>query len=296
MTQKKRKTRSATAPAKAKTKSGQSPSKAVDSEPARTARANPPGRKKTNGRDLEIKDEKTLSALGPQLNRLLNARPELAAMLFINPVLAMKEAGVKLSRPVTHHILSRLRHRPAMRERREKLEARLREALGEVPRPNNPAWLSQTLFEKLQLPPLDTRNLTPRYKPAHDADTEKRLQALRPRRTHRYPRLSSRPQHTGQLSMQAVPPPSARRLDLAADIPRPGPARHPPKRLSLEALYFYKDSNPIARDLLELAIIQRRGLRLHSRYSYRLIKEGKRRNVFRRWFRKVTLPEPESKE
>jgi len=293
MTEKKRRTHSASASAKAKPKSRQTTSKTVDNDASRGVKT--VERKKTKTRSLEIKDEKTLGALGPQLNRLLNAKPGLAAMLFINPVLTMKEAGVKFSRPVVHHILSRLRHRPAMRERREELEARLTEVLCEVPRPNNSAWLSRTLFEKLHLPPLDTGDLTPSYKSVHDPVVEKRLQALRPKRTHRYSHLPSRPRHTGRVRMQAMPP-SIRRMDLGATVPELKPAKRTPKRLSLEDLYFYKDSSPVARDLLELAIIQRRGLRLHSRYSYRLIKEGKRRNVFRRWFRKVTLPEPEVKE
>ncbi|HEX22409.1 MAG TPA: hypothetical protein ENH21_03160 [Chromatiales bacterium] len=293
MTKKKRTTRSASASTKAKPKPEQTTSKTLDGDAARAVKT--AGRKKTKTRSIEIKDEKTLGALGPQLNRLLNAKPGLAAMLFINPVLAMKEAGVKLSRPVVHHILSRLRHRPAMRERREELEAHLTKALCEVPRPNNSAWLSRTLFEKLHLPPLDTGDLTPSYKSAHDPAVEKRLQALRPKRTHRYPHLPSRPRRTGRVRMQEMPP-SVRRIDLEATVPELKPAKRTPKRLSLEDLYFYKDSSPVARDLLELAIIQRRGLRLHSRYSYRLIKEGKRGNVFRRWFRKVTLPEPEVKE
>ncbi len=286
MNEKKRKARTAkTAPQKTP----------ISSRVKSGKKAVPAKRNSPQARIIDIKDEKTLGTLGPRLNRLLNAKPELAAMLFINPVLAMKEAGVGFSRPVVHHILSRLRHRPAMRERREELEARLTEALCEVPRPDNPAWLSRTLFEKLHLPPLDTGDLTPNYKSVHDPATEKRLQALRPRRTHRYSHLPSRPRHTGRVRMQEMPP-SVRRMDLNASLPEFKPAKCTPKRLSLEDLYFYKDSSPVARDLLELAIIQRRGLRLHSRYSYRLIKEGKRRNVFQRWFRKVTLPEPEEKK
>ncbi len=286
MTEKKRKARTAkTAPQKtpisSRVKSGK---KAV------SAKRNSP-----KARIINIKDEKTLGALGPQLNRLLNAQPGLAAMLFINPVLAMKEAGVKLSRPVVHHILSRLRHRPALRERREELETRLKERLCELPRPNNSAWLSRTLFEKLQLQALDIGDLTPGYTSPHDPVAEKRLQALRPKRTRRYSHLPSRPRRTGRVRLQELPS-SVRRMDLNANVPELKPAKRTPKRLSLEDLYFYKDSSPVARDLLELAIIQRRGLRLHSRYSYRLIKEGKRSNVFRRWFRKVTLPEPEEKE
>lgn len=283
MTEKKRKTK--TTPRKTSTSS-----KATSGTKAGAAE-----RKTPTARTIEIEDEKTLGALGPQLNRLLNAKPGLAAMLFINPVLAMKEAGIKLSRPVVHHILSRLRHRPALRERREELEARLREILCEVPRPNNPAWLSRALFEGLQLQPLDIGDLTPSYTSAHDPAVEQRLQALRPKRTHRYPHPPSRPRRTGRVRLQELPP-SVRRMDLEATTPELKPAKRAPKHLTLEGLYFYKDSSPVARDLLELAIIQRRGLRLHSRYSYRLIKEGKRGNVFRRWFRKVTLPEPEVKE
>ena len=220
---------------------------------------------------------------------MLNANPELAPMLFVNPVLAMEEAGVKLSRPMVHHILSRLRHPPALRERREVLEASLRETLGGTPQPNNSAWLAKTLFEKLKLQPVETHDLSPIYKPLRDAKTEKRLQALRPKRTQRYTQL---PRHHGPSRLQVKEQPgSVRRMDLEATLPALKPAKQTPKRVTLEMLYFYKDVNPVARDLLELAIIQRRGLRLNSRYSYRLIKEGKRANVFHRWFRQVRFPE-----
>lgn len=240
-------------------------------------------------RTVEINDHEALASLGTQVNRVLNANPQLAAMLFVNPVLAMQEAGVKLSRPMVHHILSRLRHPPALRERREMLEARLREALGVALQPNNTAWLSRILFETLKLQPLETHGLSPAYTPLRDAQTEKRLQALRPQRTHRYTKLT-RHHAPGRLKLQELPP-SVRRMDLDATLPELEPAKHTPKRVTLEMLYFYKDVNPVARDLLELAIIQRRGLRLNSRYRYRQIKEGKVANVFHRWFREVRFPE-----
>jgi hypothetical protein len=246
-------------------------------------------KKAATTRTVEINDHEALASLGTQINRVLNADPRLAAMLFVNPVLAMQEAGVKLSRPMVHHILSRLRHPPAMRERREYLEKTLREALGGTPQPNNSAWLARALFKKLKLQALDTDGLSPSYHPLRDAQAQQRLQSLRPKRTHRYTELPRR-HKPGQLQVRERAP-TLRRMDLNAKLPALKPDKHVPKRVSLEMLYFYKDSNPVARDLLELAIIQRRGLRLHSRHSYRLIKEGKRGNVFHRWFRRVSFPE-----
>ncbi len=241
---------------------------------------------------LIIKNHKGLSARSLEINRRLNANPELAVLAFLNPVLAMRDLGVRLNKEMTHHVLSRLRHRPAMRERREELEKKLRKKLGVVPQPNNSAWVARILFQELELKTLDTRELEPLYKPLLDPEKEKRLQARRPKRTNRY---SDVPRRDPRISRFRIDPPapSARRMDLDAPLPEMKTRKKEFKRVGLEDLYFYRESHPLVRDLLELAIIQRRGIRLHSRHSIRLVREGKRGNVFHRWFRKVTFPETE---
>lgn len=239
---------------------------------------------------LTINNHRGLTAHGLEINRRLNANPKLAVLLFLNPVLAMQEAGVKLNKEMSHHILSSLRHRPTMRKRREELEKKLQEALGVIPQPNNSAWLARALFHMLQLQPLNVRGLEPVYKPLLEPEKEARLQARRRKRTNRYKDI---PRHNTRSSSFRISTtaPSPRRMDLDAPLPKLKTTEKAPRSVSLESLYFYKESHPLARDLLELAIIQRRGLRLHSRHSIRLVQEGKRGNVFHRWFRKVHLPE-----
>jgi hypothetical protein len=80
-------------------------------------------------------------------------------------------------------------------------------------------------------------------------------------------------------------------MDLDAELPPLPSASAAPKKLSLEELYFYKESHPVARQLLELGIVQRQAFPIHSADSYRRIKRGEKSNAFRGWIRGIRFPD-----
>jgi hypothetical protein len=217
-----------------------------------------------------------------------NENPELSTLILINPVLAFREVGVEMTQEVSHHVFHTLQHTPAMRQRREELEAKLKKAIGEAPQANDPEWVSKYLFEKLGLQPLDTSGYEPEYRSPLNAEAIERLQALRPKRRQRYSR-QRRSFKPGVVRVKTWRP-AVRRLDLDAKLPELQPATETPKTVSLEALYFYK-SHPLVRDLLELGIIARRGFPFHTGSSYRDIRDGLKPNAFRAWIRSVRFPE-----
>ncbi|MDQ5819958.1 MAG: hypothetical protein M3540_00760, partial [Actinomycetota bacterium] len=169
-------------------------------------------------------------------------------MMVINPVAALAEVGVELSPAVGTHVLHALQHPPELRKRRQELVKRLRKALdGERPNPRDPRWLSETLFDKLGLEPLSTRSRKPVFKPALNQERLDRLERRRPEL-----RRAELPRVEGGLVLTVAPWRGAfRRLDLEAPVPEVPHARTKPSRVSLSDLWFYKDSSPVARDLLE---------------------------------------------
>jgi hypothetical protein len=248
----------------------------------------PPGEEPPEFAPMRITSHRGLAAGQREVFRRFNARPELSKLLLLNPVLAFKEVGVELSPEIRHHVLHAIEHPPRVLRRRKELEEKLTEAVGESPRPEDGEWLATFLFEKLDLEPLDTRGMSPAF---HDPFLEPfvtRLQALRPPlRPNRYP-----PRRSGRG--MAVRPPAARplfqRLDLDAPLPPMKKARRRPKSVPIDRLYFYKDSHPLVRDLLELATIRRRAFPIQSPASYRRIKEGSKPNAFHAWVRSVHFP------
>lgn len=221
-----------------------------------------------------------------------NENPEISRLLFINPVLAFKELNVELSPKIAAHVLHTLQHNAPDRERRTELEEKLRAELGEPPQPNNPAWLSRIVFEKLKLTPLQTRGRQPAFRPPLNEEILKRLQELRPKPRRPEPPLLGPGLGTGVRV--GVWTPSIRRIDLDAPAPTLPQAAKQPKTLSLEGLFFYKDLNPIAHDLLELGLIQKRGFNFHSSASYRKIRSGQKYNAFYSWIKYVQFPEEEA--
>jgi hypothetical protein len=222
-----------------------------------------------------------------------NDNPELSRLLFVNPVLAFREAGIELSTEIAQHVMHTLQHTPEVRTRRQELEDKLTAELGEPPQPTNPAWLSKTLFEKLKLQPLDTRGRQPTYEPPLNEEVLKRLQALRPKPRHPIPPKEG--PGAGSFIRLHTWRSSIRRMDLDAPLPDLKPAKQAPKTVSLETLYFYKDSSPLVRDLLELGQIQKRGLLFQSTSNFRKVVAGEKRNAFHSWIKSVTFPEIEER-
>jgi len=237
---------------------------------------------------IEIDRHIALAANQREIFRRFNQNPDLAKMLLINPVLAFAEAGIKLTPEIQRHVLETIQHPPQLRLRRDEIESRLREQINETPQPNNPEWVSSFLFKKLRLKPLDTIGHEPQYVEPLNAEIIKRLQARRPKRE---PRPAGRRRLTGTFISVATWKPTVRRFDLEAVLPKLKAARSAPPEVTLKDLYFYKDSHPLARDLLELGIIQRRAFPIHSGDSYRRIKEGKKPNAFRSWIKSIRFSE-----
>jgi hypothetical protein len=254
---------------------------------------------------ISITTHRALIGKQREIFKRLNANPDLGYLFFINPVLAFKEAGVELSGEIAHHVLHTLQHSPDVRRRRDQLEAHLKEVLGDAPQPNNPRWVSVLLFERLKLRPLAIQGHEPTYLSPIDPAAIERLQALRPQRQRTRPTNQDYPaeeteeqeqrQQAGTSSTGVVRiaewRPTARRLDLDAPLPQLRPAMKAPAQVSLEELYFYRDSHPLVRDLLELGVIQRNALPFHAAGTYRKIKTGERRNAFRTWITSVRFAE-----
>lgn len=240
---------------------------------------------------IEINSHRELAERSQEIMARLNAEPELAAMLFINPVLAMQDVNVKLSTEIAHHVLHATQHPPETRKRRDALEEKIKKELDQTPQPNNPAWVSEVLFQRLNVQPLDTRGANPIYKPALNAAAIERLQKRRPRAKPKYDlRLKARGTASVRLKEWSA---AVRRLDLDAQLPQLPQAPEPPQEVTLEELYFYRDSHPLIRDLLELGVLQRLSFPIHTGDAYRKIKAGERPNAFRAWFRNVRFKEPE---
>lgn len=253
------------------------------------------GSKKKSPPDFEplhLTTHRDLIDRQPELFQRFNDHPELANLLLINPVLAFKEVGVTMSREIAHHVLHTRQHPPRQRQRRDELEAKLTEALGEKPQPENEAWNSRLLFKLLKLKPLATRGRRPEYQAPMNTDAIKRLEALRPKRQRR----DKTDRQSGSFIRVNIDRPAVRRLDLSAELPKLKPAKRPPKTVSLNTLYFYKDSHPLVRDVLELGMIKARSFPVHSGDSYRQIKSGKKRNAFRTWISSVRFPIQKSDE
>ncbi len=222
----------------------------------------------------------------------INENPEISRLFFINPVLAFKELNVSLSPKIADHVLRTLQHDTADRERRAALEEKLRTELGEPPQPNNPAWLARILFDKLKLQPLQTRGRQPTFRPPLNEDILKRLQELRPKPRIPPPPLKGPGFGTGVRV--AGWKPSFQKIDLDAPAPSLPAAKQKPKSVSLDALFFYKDLNPAAHDLLELGLIQKRGVNFHSSADYRKSRSGQKYNAFHAWIKSVHFPEEEA--
>jgi hypothetical protein len=238
---------------------------------------------------LELVKHRDLLLYQKEITARFNAHPELAVMLSINPVLAFRDVNVTLSPEVTHHILETMQYPPELARRRDELIAGLREKLGEAPKPADPEWVAKVLFEKLGLAPLDVGDRQPLYRSPLTPAQLARLQELRPT-LRPAPEATGFTRRRGTAITIAAPRPATYRMDVetpAAAVPR---AAQAPSGVKLEELYFYKDQHPVARALLDLAIIQRQAYPIHTGDSYRKIKAGEKLNAFRSWVTKVHFP------
>ena len=78
-----------------------------------------------------------------------------------------------------------------------------------------------------------------------------------------------------------------RRIDLQAKAPELPVLEKPPASVTLENLWFYKDRDALVHDALELGILQRRALPIHTPDSFRKVQAGRKANVFHTWIKTV---------
>jgi hypothetical protein len=237
---------------------------------------------------LDVTTHAQLQTQREEIFGRLNAAPDIARLMLINPVKALSDVGVHLSPSVASHVLHVLQLPASAQERRKTLERSLRDRLGEPPEPLDSAWLARVVFEKLALKPKRTRGREPVFAPpVNQADLE-RLQRRRPT-IRPAPEL---PRPPGGTTISVAPwRPAFRRLDLDAPVPEVPAARTAPKRLPLVDLWFYKDDSPVAHDLLELGVILRGAFPIHSTHGYREIKAGRRKSAFLAWITDVRFPQ-----
>jgi hypothetical protein len=237
---------------------------------------------------LDIKSHRELAAAQQEIVNRLHANPGIARLLLVNPVCAFQDIGVKVSPEIAKHILLTLQNSAATTARREALTSSLREAAGERPQPSHPAWVAKFLFEKLKLKPLATTGATPVYKPMVDP-------ALAARQLASIPKLNTapalpHPDHGTSFVFQPITP-GVRNLDLDTPGPQLPEAREAPAAVDLTTLYFYKDVNQHAHDLLELGIIESQSFQISTPDTYRKIKSGKIPNPWG-WIGYITFTPP----
>lgn len=233
---------------------------------------------------LRIDSHRSLVARRKTLIAALTEDPARGRLLFANAALAFKEAGIDLAPDIAKHVLHTVRQSTKATTRRAQLTAQLRKALGVVPHPSDPEWLADTLFGRLEVTPLATRNHEPTYVPAIPEEIEERLRALLVPSSR--PRLPAR---TGG-SAHRTPPPW--RLDLDADLPTLRQARQRPRTVSLPQLWFYLAKHPLVRPLLELGILEVSVLPTLTPTQFRAVKAGRPTGGFIDWVDSVAFNDP----
>lgn len=89
----------------------------------------------------------------------LNANPNLARLVLINPILVLEDLGVHVSKEVKKHIMDTLRFPPSLVKRRDALAIELQEELAELnihhKLPLTPKQRAELVFHKLKIQPVD---------------------------------------------------------------------------------------------------------------------------------------------
>lgn len=262
------------------------PRKRASSKPAGSAQAAPDD-------ILTITTERGLTRYRKQIAARLQADPAAMSLLVINPVMALREVGVHLSPKVANHVLHAIAYPPAIREQRTRLIDELRAELGGVPHPNNKEWLARTVFDQLRATPLVVGTHQPVYKSSVDSDAVLAIQALLPTRGVTVDGKPQDPEHPIYAPPDlplACQPHTLSQLDMDAPVPDLPAAAKPPRELTLSELWFYKDSLPLARPLLQLAIVENSGVYIHGPDNFRLIRDGKLPNDLVSWISGVRVP------
>lgn len=272
---------------------------------------------------LRIETQQGLVDQRAEIVARLQANPLAARMLFLNPVMAFADAGIELTPAVANHVLHAIQYPPEVRAQRDQLEDQLYEALGRRARPCDPSWLADVVFGQLRIVPRDIGGTQPTYLPAIDAATVASVQSLMPTRgvvtvpgpsepptpTEPSPTAQPAPEAAGTteslaaaqgtgptatplapLGLSAFTLQTVQQLDLDAPVPALPLATSAPPELSLTDLWFYKDTDPTVRQLLQLGILMQSGVAIYSSSQYRSIRDGATTNQFLSWITAVHVP------
>lgn len=94
-----------------------------------------------------------------EISTRLNNNPDLARLVFVNPILAFEDVGVQLSPEMKRHIMDRIRFPPKLKEKIARLEQELKDELAQLhvkaELPLTPERRAELLFKVLQVQPLD---------------------------------------------------------------------------------------------------------------------------------------------
>lgn len=235
--------------------------------------------------DLHVDSHRALLADARQIIARLQAQPDLIPLLGVNPVLALRAVGVTLTPSMADHVLRSFRLSPRARAECDPLVASLTDALGEAPKPLDPAWMARLVFEKLRLTPRDTQGQTPAYASALDAAATSRLARLLPAGGGGTDGTSE-----PRTAVRLVLPVTANRLDLSAPAPALPPLAETKTALTLEEAWFYKDESPLVLDALRLALIERTAVPVASAARFRQLREGQISHPFTTWITGAGFP------
>jgi hypothetical protein len=107
---------------------------------------------------LKIETHRELAGNLKTIVERLNGNPDIARRALVNPLYALEEIGVQLSRDMQKHVHDTLHDPPAKQRRLAELETEIKTATekltGKAEIPAFPAARAQFLFETLQLRPL----------------------------------------------------------------------------------------------------------------------------------------------
>ena len=244
------------------------------------------------GSVIEINTERDLVKYRRQIAARLQADPAATRLLIINPVLAMRDVGVRIAPKVAVHILHAVQYPPAISAQKTRLIHELTAALGRRPHPTDPQWLAHTVFVQLKVPAVRTRGVAPTYKAGVDPTAVRGIQALLPTRGVTVDGVPQNPEHP-VYAPATVPlicePKTVGMLDLDAPVPPLSPAPAP-AGLSLTDLWFYKQADPLIRPLLRLGIIENSGVVFHGPADYRRIRTGDMPNDLMMWLSRISIP------
>jgi len=105
------------------------------------------------------------------INERLNANPEIARLVLVNPILALEDVGVEIAPEVKEHIMEALRFPPALEKRKGELEAHLHAEFARLgfkaSLPLSVEQRAELLFGKLQLAPREPDDPRPSAVPSN---------------------------------------------------------------------------------------------------------------------------------